>query len=474
LRAPLSGGLQALPPRFCCMSQDGNVALIEWRLSICRKPLPMTTTSALARLLKPVLPLAPGMSIADVADRLLTPEHKAFLSLPVVDAAGYPLGLVSRSALQDIFMQRFGRDLRGRHPVHEVMNPTPLTVSLDTGLEQAAKQITGQLQYPITEDFILVDGQGQYRGLGTVLDLLKAMEARIAQRNAVLRKALVDLKESQAQLVQSEKMASLGQMVAGVAHELNTPLGYVKNNVQLLRELSAPLFELAEAQAALADCLADPDCAEARLAMALDNAATAREQAAPELLVEDLNQLFDDTLYGLQQIAELVVGLKDFARLDRAMSEEVDLNDCIRSALVIARNSIKDKAEAVLQLGELPRIPCAPSQINQVLLNLFTNAAQAIEGFGQIRVKTWAEDAAVFISVQDSGRGMPAAVLARIFDPFFTTKPVGQGTGLGLSISFKIIQDHGGLIRVASEPGRGTRFLIRLPRPQAAALQRSA
>lgn len=434
----------------------------------------MTTTSALARLLKPVLPLAPGMSIADVADRLLTPEHKAFLSLPIVDAAGYPLGLVSRSALQDIFMQRFGRDLRGRHPVHEVMNPAPLTVSLDTSLEQAAKQITGQLQYPITEDFILVDGQGHYRGLGTVLDLLKAMETRIAQRNAVLRKALVDLKESQAQLVQSEKMASLGQMVAGVAHELNTPLGYVKNNVQLLRELSAPLFELAEAQAVLADCLADPGCAEARLAIALDSAAIAREQATPELLAEDLNQLFDDTLYGLQQIAELVVGLKDFARLDRAMSEEVDLNDCIRSALVIARNSIKDKAEAVLQLGELPRIPCAPSQINQVLLNLFTNAAQAIEGFGQIRVKTWAEETAVFISVQDSGRGMPAAVLARIFDPFFTTKPVGQGTGLGLSISFKIIQDHGGLIRVASEPGRGTRFLIRLPRPQAAALQRSA
>ncbi|MDP2245073.1 ATP-binding protein [Pseudomonas sp.] len=434
----------------------------------------MTTTSALARLLKPVLPLAPGMSIADVADRLLTPEHKDFLSLPIVDVAGYPLGLVSRSALQDIFMQRFGRDLRGRHPVQEVMNPAPLTVSLDTSLEEAAKQITGQLQYPITEDFILVDAQGQYRGLGTVLDLLKAMETRIAQRNAVLHKALVDLKESQAQLVQSEKMASLGQMVAGVAHELNTPLGYVKNNVQLLRELSAPLFELAEAQAVLADCLADPHCDEARLAMALDSAANAREQAAPELLVDDLNQLFDDTLYGLQQIAELVVGLKDFARLDRAMSEEVDLNDCVRSALVIARNSIKDKAEAVLQLGELPRIPCAPSQINQVLLNLFTNAAQAIEGFGQIRVKTWAEDAAVFISVQDSGRGMPAAVLARIFDPFFTTKPVGQGTGLGLSISFKIIQDHGGLIRVASEPGRGTRFLIRLPRPQAATLQRSA
>ncbi|HBX54907.1 ATP-binding protein [Pseudomonas sp. UBA2684] len=438
----------------------------------------MTTASALARLLKPVAGLPPAISIADVADRLLTPEHKAFLSLPIVDAAGRPLGLVSRTTLQDIFMQRFGRDLRGRHPVSEVMNPAPLTVSLDTSLEEAAKQITGQLQYPITEDFILVDGEGLYRGLGTVLDLLKAMEARIAQRNQVLRKALVDLKESQTQLVQSEKMASLGQMVAGVAHELNTPLGYVKNNVQLLRELSAPLFVLAEAQAALADCLSDPACDEARLALALDTAASARDNAAPELLVEDLTQLFSDTLYGLEQIGELVVGLKDFARLDRAMSEEVDLNECVRSALVIARNSIKDKAEAVLQLGELPRIPCAPSQINQVLLNLFTNAAQAIDGFGQIVVKTWADEAAVFLSVQDSGRGMPPPVLARIFDPFFTTKPVGQGTGLGLSISFKIIQDHGGLIRVASEPGRGTRFLIRLPRPQpaalATALQRSA
>lgn len=434
----------------------------------------MTTASALTRLLKPVSPLAADMSIADVADRLLTPELKAFLSLPIVDSAGRPLGLVSRTTLQDIFMQRFGRDLRGRHAVQEVMNAAPLVVSLDTSLEDAAKQITGQLQYPITEDFILVDAQGLYRGLGTVLDLLKAMEARIAQRNLVLRKALVELKESQTQLVQSEKMASLGQMVAGVAHELNTPLGYVKNNVQLLRELSAPLFELAEAQAALGDCLNDPTCDEARLAMALEVAAEARTKAAPELLLEDFTQLFSDTLYGLEQIAELVVGLKDFARLDRAMSEEVDLNECIRSALVIARNGIKDKAETILQLGELPRIPCAPSQINQVLLNLLNNAAQAIDGFGQIMVKTWADDSAVCISVQDSGRGMPPEVLARIFDPFFTTKPVGQGTGLGLSISYKIIQDHGGQIRAASELGRGTRFLIRLPRPQALPLQRSA
>jgi len=412
----------------------------------------VTHARALQSLLRAVTPLAASMSINEVADLFLAAEHRAFLSLPVVDENNRPLGLVSRATLQDIFMQRFGRDLRGRHPVGEVMNEAPLIVSLETSLEEAAKQVTAQLQYPITEDFILIDAQGEYCGLGT----------------------LVDLKESQAQLLQSEKMASLGQMVAGVAHELNTPLGYVKNNVQLLRELSEPLFELAAAQARLGQCLNDPDCDEASLSQALQAAEQARQQAAPELLAEDLQQLYGDTLYGLEQIAELVVGLKDFARVDRAMSEEVDLNDCIRSALLIARNHIKDKADVVQQLGELPRIACAPSQINQVLLNLLTNAAQAIDGMGRIQIRSWADAQGVHISLQDNGRGMPPEVMAKIFDPFFTTKPVGQGTGLGLSISYKIVQDHGGQIRVASEPGRGTRFLISLPLPATVAMKRSA
>ena len=433
----------------------------------------MAAENALERLLRPVAALPPSLSISDVADQLLAPEHRRFLSLPVVEG-GRPIGLVSRYTLQDIFMQRFGRDLWGRRPVADVMNAEPLVLSLDSNLEQAAKQVTAGLQYPITEDFILVDGDGLYRGLGTVLDLLKAMELRIAQRNRVLRQALVDLKESQAQLVQSEKMASLGQMVAGVAHELNTPLGYVRNNVQLFDQLSAPLVELARSQAALADCLADPACDEARLAQAFEDAAAMREQAAPEQLADDLRQLLDDTLYGLGQIGELVVGLKDFARLDRAMDEAVDLNDCVRSALLIARNHIKDKAEVVLGLGELPAVSAAPSQINQVLLNLLTNAAQAMAGHGRIQIRSWAEGDWVCVSVQDSGCGMAPEVARRIFDPFFTTKPVGEGTGLGLSISYKIIQDHGGSIRVASELGRGTRFLIRLPTAQARALKRSA
>lgn len=434
----------------------------------------MSAAPALAQLLRAVQPLSVTTSINEVADYFLLPGHSSFLSLPLVDEHGQPAGLVSRYALQNIFMQRFGRDLWGAKAVSEVMNSQPLVVSLDTRLEEAARQITAQLQSPIRDDFILVDAAGQYCGLGTVLDLLKAMERRVGQRNRVLRQALVELKESQVQLVQSEKMASLGQMVAGVAHELNTPLGYVTNNVQMLRELSLPLLDLASAQAALADCLADPGCDEERLADALQAAAASREQVAPELLADDLQQLFADTGYGLGQIAELVVGLKDFARLDRAMSEAVDLNDCIRSALLIARNNIKDKAEVLQLLGELPAVVCAPSQINQVLLNLLNNAAQAIDGYGRIQVKTWAEAEHVLISIEDNGRGMSTAVLQRIFDPFFTTKAVGQGTGLGLSISFKIIQDHGGTIRAASVEGRGTRFLLRLPLRQTVELQRSA
>jgi len=433
----------------------------------------MSAIQSLTALLKLVEPLSPEMTISDVADQLLLPDFKAFLSLPVVDKQQRPLGLVSRYRLQDIFMQRFGRDLWGKRSATEAANPDSLVIPLNTPLDEAARIVTAQLQYPITEDFILVDEAGRYQGLGTVLDLLKAMESRIDQRNRALNRALRELKNSQAHLIQSEKMASLGQMVAGVAHELNTPLGYVKNNVQLLRDLVQPLLELAEAQAQLSQCLNDPntptDTVEAVFARVQD----ATELASPATFEEDFTPLVDDTLYGLEQIGELAVSLKDFARLDRAMSEDIDLNECVRSALVIARNSLKDKAQVVTRLSdELPSITCTPSQINQVLLNMLTNAAQAMRGSGQILIKSWADTQRAYISIQDNGQGIPKAIQQRIFDPFFTTKAVGEGTGLGLAISYKIVQQHGGNIRFASEPGRGTRFVISLPLSQPASLQR--
>jgi two-component system NtrC family sensor kinase len=198
-------------------------------------------------------------------------------------------------------------------------------------------------------------------------------------------------------------------------------------------------------------------------------AAMRAETNAGEML-DAMHGLMEDSLYGIGQISELVMNLKNFSRMDAAASDAVSLNDCIESALNIGRNVLKNNnVEVVKELGDLPRITCAPSQLNQVFLNLFTNAAQAMTGSGCLGIKSWHEDGAVMVAVQDNGKGIPPENLARIFDPFFTTKPVGEGTGLGLAITHQIIQQHGGEIRVESEVGVGTCFYIKLPVAAAAA-----
>jgi two-component system NtrC family sensor kinase len=264
--------------------------------------------------------------------------------------------------------------------------------------------------------------------------------------------------------VQSEKMASLGQMVAGVAHEINTPLGYVKNNVEIVQEFVVQLRQMHTSHRELIDVILAPDSNDIAIAEKLAELDDLQNEIEPDLLFDDMSAIFNDTSYGLEQINELVLGLKNFSRLDQAMTDSVSINECVNSSLLIAKSTLKNRVEVIKQLGDIPKIACAPSQINQVLLNLFTNASQAIEGEGKILIKTWADEANVYISVQDTGKGMPPEVVSKIFDPFFTTKPVGEGTGLGLSISFQIIEQHGGRIRVASEVGRGTRFGISLPR----------
>ncbi len=157
------------------------------------------------------------------------------------------------------------------------------------------------------------------------------------------------------------------------------------------------------------------------------------------------------------------MNLKNFSRMDAAATEAINLNDCIESALNIGRNVLKDKVEIIKELTELPKLTCTPSQLNQVFLNLFTNAAQAMETMGRLHICSWYDEQAVHVSVSDNGKGIPQENLVRIFDPFFTTKPIGEGTGLGLAISHQIIQQHGGEIRVESRLGVGTDFHISLP-----------
>jgi signal transduction histidine kinase len=272
------------------------------------------------------------------------------------------------------------------------------------------------------------------------------------------------LKEQEALLIQSEKMSSLGQMVAGVAHEVNTPLSYVKSSLEAVAG-GMPKVDEALAQAErLVALLRNEQASEADLARQFGTVNAALADVRRSGRLTELGSLVKDGLYGIGQIGELVTNLRNFARLDRSKVAEFDLNEGVAAALSIAKNQLK-KRSVQKQLGTIPKVSCSPSQINQVLLNLLTNAAQAtLEEGGVIGVRTWQPDPQhVAVAVTDNGHGIPPEVLPKIFDPFFTTKEVGKGTGLGLSISYKIVESHGGRIDVVSKVGVGTRFVVLLP-----------
>ena len=266
---------------------------------------------------------------------------------------------------------------------------------------------------------------------------------------------------SQAQVIHTTKLASLGQMVAGVAHEINTPLGFVKSNVEVVSDL------ISEYEAAVTKVMTGVDLLLSLDASMVDKAKAAIQKARVELAkattLNEARELLEDSAEGLKQMSGLVLNLKGFARVDRDGMDTIDLNDSIRSALTIAGHQLRDRITVVQELGEIPKVKCMPSQINQVFLNMITNAAQAMEDDGTLTIRSVAKPNVVEVSFEDTGSGIPDDVLPKIFDPFFTTKPVGEGTGLGLSIVHKIIQGHGGAIRVKSQVGKGTTFFVELP-----------
>ena len=284
------------------------------------------------------------------------------------------------------------------------------------------------------------------------------------ERTHELSEALTQLKESEAQLIQTEKMSSLGQMVAGVVHEINTPLAYVKNSLGSVTGKLPELVRLISESEKLLDLLrsgtADPHQLGQQFALTEQLITQFRQHQ----VLEELQALVTDGLHGIAQISELVVNLKNFSRLDRSKVSSFNLNDGLESTLVLARHELKNFT-VKKSFGDIPLVTCSPSQINQVFLNLINNAAQAIEsGRGVITLITRRHDADhVAVEVQDNGKGIPAEVLPRIFDPFFTTKDVGKGTGLGLSVVYKIVEQHGGTISVDSAVGVGTKFTVVLP-----------
>ncbi|UCV08730.1 ATP-binding protein [Dechloromonas denitrificans] len=300
------------------------------------------------------------------------------------------------------------------------------------------------------------------------------LEERVRERTADLESAnasllaektrqtelIKKLEEAQNQLLQSEKMASIGQLAAGVAHEINNPVGFVNSNLGTLQRYVNDMLRLLTAYEQLEGSLVDD--------LLLDIRQLKKEIDAPYMR-EDIGVLLTESLDGLQRVRRIVQDLKEFSHVDRSELERVKLETGLDSTLNVVWNELKYKAKVVKEYGDTPQIECFPSQLNQVFMNLLINAAHAIEERGQITIRTGHDAENVWVEVEDTGKGIAPEHLGRIFEPFFTTKEVGKGTGLGLSLSYGIVSKHRGHIEVSSEVGRGSLFRVVLPRDAAAA-----
>ncbi len=287
---------------------------------------------------------------------------------------------------------------------------------------------------------------------------------QLGKVNGALTQANRELKESQMQLVQSEKMSALGQMVAGIAHEINTPLAYVKGTLDVMKEHLSKVHDLANSSHLFATSLRDKNADKNELNTQYLQVATLSHDVVKNKRFEELDSMLSDGTHGIGQISEIVINLRNFSRLDRASVANFDVRKGLDSTLLLARNLLKHRVTVQTEYLDVPDIMCSPSQINQVFLNIITNAAHAMGEQGTLILRTERHDEKMIrIEIQDDGGGIPSSVLPKIFDPFFTTKPIGEGTGMGLSISYKIIEAHGGKILVDTEKDIGTTFSILLP-----------
>ncbi|UXI69885.1 sensor histidine kinase [Tahibacter amnicola] len=282
----------------------------------------------------------------------------------------------------------------------------------------------------------------------------RAAEQALQQRNDELEALNQKLAGTQLQLLQSEKMASVGQLAAGVAHEINTPIGFIGSNLSGMKRYVEDIFAL------LDDYGQIETSAPPHLAQKLERRKTEIEL---DYLRDDVPQLLKESLDGIIQVAKIVKDLRDFSHLDEAEWQLTDVHQGLESTLNVIAHEIKDKIDVIRDYGQLPRIECLPFQLNQVFLNVLVNAVQALDGKGRITIRTRPEPDGIRITISDNGEGISPANIGRVFEPFFTTRPVGSGTGLGLSVAYSIVQTHGGTITIESEPGQGTTVTIRLP-----------
>ncbi|HCN19849.1 MAG TPA: hypothetical protein DIS73_06135 [Planctomycetia bacterium] len=291
-------------------------------------------------------------------------------------------------------------------------------------------------------------------------DLNVNLERKVRERtlaleeaNQALQKAYKELQNAQAQLVQSEKMASLGQLVAGIAHEVNNPVSFIYGNMDHLTEYINDIKKVLAGFMGLKSLNLEEK-------QQIDNLV---QETDLDFLLKDLDKLIKSCKNGAERTKDIVVALRSFSRLDEAALKDADIHEGIDSTLEILTHNYKNRITVHKEYGNIPKIRCYASQLNQVFMNLLANASQAIENNGDVWIKTQKKGENVLISIRDTGNGISEENMKKLFTPFFTTKPIGQGAGLGLSISYGIIEKHNGLIWAESKVGAGTTFNIELP-----------
>ncbi|MCW3118754.1 MAG: His Kinase (Phospho-acceptor) protein [Chitinophagaceae bacterium] len=291
--------------------------------------------------------------------------------------------------------------------------------------------------------------------LGQATQELNKANFNLAHTNKTLYDTVDNLKATQQQLIQAEKMASLGELTAGIAHEINNPINFVSANIQPLKDDMADILKI------VADY--EKIIKEKKLEKEFEEVRQSNQEAVQKMTIQEIHDLLKGIEEGARRTSEIVRGLRNFSRMDQNVFKKANMNDSLESTLTLLHSTYKNRITVVKDYGNIPDIDCFPGQLNQVFMNILSNAIQAIPQEGRIFIKTWLQGNMVKISMKDTGTGITEDVQNKIFDPFFTTKEVGKGTGLGLSISYGIVEKHNGKIEVFSTPGKGAEFIISIP-----------
>lgn len=404
-----------------------------------------------------------GLNIASVTESVSRVRSwtvtLALMEFVLVGLCSYLLGSFLMSQLQQLLQgaKHLGEAVRN-NDYKEVFVPVRGKDELSE-LAEAFNQLVERLKEEYEQR---QRAQDELKELNTLLEeKVQDRTALLNQKNFQLEETNKDLKETQVQLLQAEKMASVGQLAAGVAHEINNPVGFVSSNISTLSEYVAT-YQMIFSQIQVV--LDEKD--EEKRALVLNKLEKMLGNQDMAFINEDISDLLGDSREGLQRVAEIVKGLKLFSRVDSDQMQKHNINDCVRTTLAMVNNQLKYICTVETHLGRIPDVDMNVGKISQVITNLLINAGQAIEATGKngkIIITTCTVGEFIELRVEDSGCGIPPSHLDKLFNPFFTTKPEGQGTGLGLSISFGIAQEHGGTLSASSTEGDGSTFTLALP-----------